>query len=167
MTEEKILDVYLQYAEFGEEYSENNTIFGRVLVGKDDYFEGIIGDYNQKHLSLLFGRFNENEVEMTTCTEKDTEVPYTFRAFAAGKSYKGDFNAQNLYEEIRLGESRIVIMPADKTREEYEEEKNGIRLLTTHLRHHLGEIGTELHEDFEVQRIRNRNKVSQVQKVYY
>ena len=160
---EKIVDIFGHNKEFCEEYRKDNSWFGRILLGEDGCFEGVVEDYHQTDYYLVFGYATRESLIVTKCSKKDKDVPYKYEGFRENRKFEGSFAAKNPYVEIPLGECSISLLPAEATREESDSETQELKIRIAKLKHNLGEIGNYLHEDFEVSRIKTQSLVKKYQ----
>lgn len=145
---EKIIDVFGYSAEFDDVYRTDDSWFGRVLVGEDNQFEGVVEDFYQTDYYFVFGEMKDKSIRLIKLSRNDRDVPYLFEATKENRKFYGDYSAKNLYVEIPLGECQVSLLPADATREESDYEKDGIRLKMEDLKQQLGEIGQSIYQDF-------------------
>lgn len=150
---EKIVDIFGNYTDFDEMYQTENSWFGRVVMGDDSEFEGIVEDYNQTDSYFVFGQVTEEGLSVTKCAKQDKDVPYVYEGEYEDGRFYGMVQARNLYVKIPMGECKMSLMPADVTREESDQEMKELKIKIARMKHDLGEIGNSLHESFEVSRI--------------
>ena len=151
---ERIIDIYGHSAEYDEMYQLENSWFGRVIIGEDQKFEGIVEDFYQTAKYFVFGQVTEQELFVTKCTKQDTDLPCYFSGKQDDGKFYGDYSVKNQYVEIPLGECKMSLLSADKTRDESDTEMRELKVAIAEYKHHLGEIGNTLHKEFEVSRIR-------------
>ncbi len=149
---EKIVDIFGYSALYGDMYSPDDSWFGRILLGEDNKFEGVVEDFYQTSFFLVFGHMTEDSIDLIKCSRMDTNMPYLFSVTKEEFKYYGDYYAKNLFAKVPLGECKLSILPAEVTREESDYEKNGLKNGIELLKKDLGKKGKELLVEFEKQR---------------
>lgn len=155
----KIIDLSCIYTLTPEEDAEENNITGRILLDKDNNFEGVVvNDFNKTNY-LVFGYLDDNKIDFVMGNDESEEVPKRFLTINENDTYNGSVSAKDIFTEVPLGSCIIKKRDAEKTREvtDYEEsviEKN-IEILKTN----LGERTKELYDNFKENKT---NKTGQI-----
>jgi len=155
----KILDLSSIYTLSFADDAEENNITGRILLDKDNNFEGVVVNDLNKTNYLVFGYLDKNKIDFIMGNDELDEVPKRFLSIHENDSYNGTVSAKDIFTEVPLGSCIIKKRDAEKTREVtgYEEsviEKN-IEILKTN----LGERTKELYDNFKENKT---NKTGQI-----
>ena len=155
---EKIIDIYGQNKKYGEDYIRDNSWYGRILMGEDQQFEGVVEDYFGENYFLIFGQLTEDSMELTRCALEDKELPSIYEGLKIKNKIKGAFrNTDSYVKYAPLGVCQISLIPADATREETDAERENIRKKVAQMKSRLGQMGTNLEKSFN----RGRNSIPQ------
>ena len=162
---EKITDIFIDCAEFLCDYSDNERVTGRIIIGEDNFFEGVARNKKHNHNYFIFGNItDEDEINLVRCSEDDEEIPRIMVVKRNGHGYEGNYQAKNEYTIIPLGDSRITLLPAEITREETDWEKKQVKMGIIKMKHRLGAIGNQAHESFEYARLNQSKNTKKIQK---
>ena len=149
---ERIVDIFGYSALYGDMYSSDTSWFGRVLLGEDNKFEGVVEDYDRTTHFLVFGEMTDKDINLIKCSKKDFNMPYLFSVSKDKVGFYGDYFVKDLYNKIPLGECKLSVLPSEVTREETDFEKREIRRGIDILKNDLGERGKDLLNDFDKNR---------------
>ena len=75
----KIRDVVCYYAPYDNMHTGNSSYAGKVILKEDDTFEGLVKDYRQEELYLVFGHMDQDEIEFVQTTKMDKRLPKVYR----------------------------------------------------------------------------------------
>ena len=107
----RIKDIRTNTTSYGDIYILENQISGRILVGEDNCFEGIIAHYDDNF--LVTGKINEEKIEMLL---KNKETTKLYKVEKDGNTYYGDCFVKEDSFEYPLGECMIDIMNPEEYR---------------------------------------------------
>ena len=123
----KIRDVVCYYAPYDNMHTGNSSYAGKVILKEDDTFEGLVKDYRQEELYLVFGHMNQDEIEFVQTTKMDKRLPKVYRVKKEGFKYYGNISAKTSMAEAALGECGVYFSDPDIYREvNYEGEIIGL-----------------------------------------
>lgn len=146
---ERILDIHGYKTNLGEEnYSKEDSWFGRILVGDDQQFEGIVQDWFQENYFFVFGQLTQDSLNLTKCSLEDKETPCVFDAYKEEGKIEGSVFSKGAEEEKPLGTCRMTIIPAGATRDETDYERTILHNKIALIKLELGEMGNALEQDF-------------------
>jgi len=107
----RIKDIRTNTTSYGDIYILENQIAGRILVGEDNHFEGIIAHYDDNF--LVTGKINEEKIEMLL---KNKEKSKLYKVEKDGNTYYGDYFVKEDSFEYPIGECMIDIMNPEEYR---------------------------------------------------
>ena len=118
----ELIDIYGNYLNTDELYGTENSWFGRILKQADSKYEGIVEDYNQQNIFLVFGELTKDSVTLIKL-EKEV-MPVKYEGIKEKRRYEGVVSLIDGEQEEILAECFISTQPAEKTREITELEIN-------------------------------------------
>lgn len=152
----KIFDIYGHFARFDEMYDLDDSWFGRILVGKNNLFEGIATEYNGNKKFFLYGYMFDNSLRVYLCPTEESMLQKEFDLLKESDKYEGICSVINSTTSIPIGECRVSLLPADKTREESLDEESSLKNLIKSFRK---DISTEARDMYKAHKLENRQKV--------
>ena len=162
---EKIIDIHGYNAEFDRKLLRDNSWFGRILLGEDENFEGIVEDYYSEEFYFVFGQCAKESMTLTKCSLEDREIPNVFDGLKEKGKVQGVYFKKDLENQIELGNCKINLLPAEATREETEEEKKVLKEKIARVKKRLGVVGTTLHREFETTKSESKENVKKTTKL--
>lgn len=117
---EKIIDIYAHFRNDDEMYNRSNGWFGRIIVDENKLVEGIVSSYDEDNRSFVFGTLDEDFLNLTQCSRNEGTLPNEIIAELDKSIFKGIISEVSYDEESPSKECRVILIPADKTREESE-----------------------------------------------
>ena len=126
---ERIVDIYGNCANFDEMYQPEDSWYGQILVDKNQIFEGVIEDYNQRNMFYVCGKITPEELSVYRLAREGVQLPHHFVGEKDKKDgrFYGIDAVTNLFMDIPVGEVKMSLRPADKTRSETDMERDYIR----------------------------------------
>ena len=155
---EKIIDLFGYNANEYDMYDAENSWYGTVLVGEDNWFEGVVREYCDEDYSLVFGHMTEETLDVIKVAPEDQHVAKRYEGLKDGKKFYGMYMAKALWTEIPIGECKMSLLPAETTREETDMERAYVHKKINIMADRLGEMGTLLYQDFQTQRRKMQEK---------
>lgn len=152
----KIIDIYGHFARFNEMYDIDDSWFGRILVDKNNLFEGIVIDYNGDNKYFVYGYMFDNSLRVYLCPEDSNMLQKEYDLLKEDEKYEGLCSVVNSTTSIPLGESRISLLPADKTREESKEEEQSLKYAIRNVRKN---ISREAKDMYKKHKLENKQKI--------
>lgn len=131
---DKIMDAFGYYTQYGEYYSLDNCWNGRVILHEDNSFEGIARDVDHEEHFLLFGDISSG-IMNTYVISNGEEYPRFHKGVRedAKRTYSGRCYATDGGFYLPIGESKIVFRDAEKNRditsEEIKQIEDGIAII--------------------------------------
>lgn len=144
---ERIIDIYGHFANFDEMYDIDNSWFGRLLTKDYINFEGIVTDYYEREVYFVFGKLEDESINIIRCSETDLPKKYNARRIEKGK-FEGECSAASIGAEVPLGDCKITIIPAEMTREDSKEERVRLKNRIKNVKDDITEEGRELYSEF-------------------
>ena len=99
---EKIIDIYGHSTSFNKKHPTKEDWYGRILVGEDNEFEGVVEGPTREDYSLIFGQITDVSLVFTKCLGDNLEVAYRYDGLKQGRKYIGTHQSQDLYVEVPL-----------------------------------------------------------------
>ena len=160
----KIMDVYGYYANAEDMFEKEDSFYGSVLVDQDNTFEGVVQEYCGEEYSLVFGKVSKDKIDFVKVQRNDARVAHRLEAERENDKYYGYYSAKSIYIEIPIGECKVSTLPADKTREETEFERNLLQARIQVMSSDLGPLGQELYQDFINRKNQNVKEQPEIKK---
>lgn len=125
---ERLEDIFGYFAFYDDYYHKEDQWFGRVIVDEENNFEGIATDFNENEKYYVFGSYLNDKISLYRFTLDDTtRFAHKYTCGKAGKKYYGTTFVTDSFIEIPIGDCKITLMNADKTREVSEVEIDKVK----------------------------------------
>lgn len=155
---ERLLDVYALQQTFGKEFDINESVYGRILADEDNYFEGIVSDYNDKENFLEFGDFNEKRVNLYKVVKGDEISPIVFKCKLENGQFFGYYGTEIRRVDYKLGQSKVKIQDSDIIRTVTYHEMSRLRDEVEIAKENLGEVTKKLMKNAKRRAIKDKKK---------
>ena len=134
---ERIIDIFGHYANYDDYYHVDDSWIGRALLHDDNTFDGIAESYDGEEEYLLVGNIGKGFINAYV-TGGINKFPRLYKGIEEVKEkYYGSCYATDGFLDLAIGEVKLTVMNADKTREVTDNEianiNKGIELLKTKL----------------------------------
>lgn len=145
----KLVDIGGIYTNSFGEYEEENYLFGRILVDDNNNFEGTLENNFSNNTYFVFGSLDKTGLEFIIGNNETEAVPKKVTTHIEDdNSFDGNFYATDGFNEIALGECRMIARPADQTREVTNYELSIVDNQIKIQKEELGETTSRLYNDF-------------------
>jgi len=112
----KIIDIYGHHASYDEPYYLDNSFIGRAIVKDDKTFEGIAEPYYEDGSKfLIFGNMGLGYVN--TYVIGSDSFPRLYKGIKDGNKFYGASYVTDGCFDLAIGECKMTLQSADKTRE--------------------------------------------------
>lgn len=145
----RIIDIYGYFARFDEMYDIDDSWFGRILVNDNNLFEGIVSDYDQTSISYVFGYMYDNSLRVIKCPGHPSELVREYDTLKEENKYEGICSVINSKTSIPIGECKLKLFPAEKTREPSEFEEESLKARIASAKESISEEGMEIFKTFQ------------------
>lgn len=153
-----IYDIQGFYCSYGAMFNQSDSWLGKIILNPDKTFEGVVKENTGNSLEFVFGKIaDNNKLDLIKTTKGDSRLPYHFLTENTETSYRGNYFVKAEDNEFPLGEAKINLMAADKTREitSTEETRLDAEILLAKIA--LGPISQEIYEEYQL----SKNKVKE------
>lgn len=114
---EKIIDIYGHYAQFDDFYHTDDSWIGRAVLHDDNTFDGIAKSFGGNDSFVLVGNIGKGFIN-TYVTGGIEQYPRLFKGIQdTNDKYYGACYVTDGCVDLAIGEVKLTVMDADKTRE--------------------------------------------------
>lgn len=156
---EKIIDIYIHFKSNDEMFDKRNRLFGRIIVDEDRLVEGIVTTDEDDNRSLIFGTIDGDLLNLNQCSRNDEAIPNEIIAELNNGVFKGIISEISYDIESPTEECKVVLIPADKTREESEYEFERLKAKIEDIKEEIPKDSRSLYHAFRIE-----NKIKQKRK---
>ena len=123
---ERIIDIYGHYAQYDDFYHLDDSFIGRAVLHEDNTFDGVAKSFDGDETFVLVGNVGKGFIN-TYVTGGNDQYPHLYKGIEESKDkYYGSCYATDGCLDLAIGEVKLTVMDADKTREITEGEINDI-----------------------------------------
>lgn len=123
---ERIIDIYGHYAQYDDFYHLDDSFIGRAVLHEDNTFDGVAKSFDGDETFVLVGNVGKGFIN-TYVTGGNDQYPHLYKGIEESKDkYYGSCYATDGCLDLAIGEVKLTVMDADKTRETTEGEINDI-----------------------------------------
>ena len=124
---ERIIDIYGHYAQYDDFYHLDDSFIGRAVLHEDKTFNGYAKSYDGDEAFVLVGNIGNGFINTYVTGGKD-QYPHLYKGIEDTKDkYYGACYATDGCVDLAIGEVKLTVMDADKTRETTEAEIETIK----------------------------------------
>ena len=154
----RIMDIYGHFANYDQAYDLENCWYGRVIVKEDNTFLGYGESYYGDENLVLFGDLSKDAIN-TYVFDETVSFAKLYKCEKEDSKYYGTCFFADGFLELELGECKLTVMDADKTRETTNEEIQMIEKETELLMTNLNETQRKIYNNLVDMNYKNNKKI--------